>query len=110
MVARLDGLSTHWFDELTPENAAGERESIELTFSYDSRVLRSVWNELERSELDSSTKNCAAHAERTLTWARVRDMLDCLRPETIRELGYVLVRASFRGLSFEDGAQAKRMR
>jgi len=82
----------------------------DLTLTRDSGTLRSLWDELERSEVDSSVASRAAQVEQMLAWACVRDILRGVRPESTQDLAFVLVQGSFRGLSFEDGAQADWMR
>jgi ankyrin repeat protein len=97
-----------WFDDGRQSLAMPDHDSIALTLLRNGRVLRTEWDEVERSRPDA--KNRAADVERALAWSRVQDIVRGLNPNATQELGFTLVRGSFRGLNFADGAQAEWLR
>ena len=99
-----------WIGIEAPPIDTANQDCIELTLLLDGELSRSTWDEAEDGELVSGLKNRAARADSALAWARVRDVLRTTRQGPSMELAHVLVRGSFRGLSFAAGAQADWLR
>lgn len=107
---------TGWLGPESPVLARRQRDRVELAVQTSSGRRRIAWEAVEahsesqawpqeRSDGDGFASQAAA-VDWSLRWARVHDILRRAPPGEARELSFVLVQGSFRGLSFQDGAQA----
>lgn len=107
---------TGWLSPEAPMLARRQRDRVELAVQTSNGRRRIGWEAVEshseeqawpQERLDGNGfASQAAAVDWSLRWARVHDIVRQAPPGETRELSFVLVQGSFRGLSFQGGAQA----
>ena len=97
---------TGWLDSEAPKVDRTLRDCVELTLARNGEYQRCTWDEVERADLALDATNRAALADWSLGWARAGDVLDSARPSSTQAMSFVMVRGSFRGISFAGDPHA----